>query len=238
MIRGGLVSITFRKLNSREIVDLMTRTNLVGIEWGGDVHVPHGEIALARDVAQMTRDAGLLVAAYGSYYRVGVSEADGLAFDARAGIGDGARRADGARVGGQSRVSRRGCKLPRRGHRGCAPDRRPRPRSRHHRFLRVSPKYAYRYECFGAPAAGGSGPSERAHLLAAARRHVAGRMPRRSGCRLGLPQQRTCVSVDRDIAHGHCGPATAGRRRRGVAAIPGANRRHRSRSLRLDRVRA
>ena len=81
MIRGGLVSITFRKLNSREIVDLMTRTNLVGIEWGGDVHVPHGEIALARDVAQMTRDAGLLVAAYGSYYRVGVSEADGLAFE-------------------------------------------------------------------------------------------------------------------------------------------------------------
>ena len=80
MIRGGLVSITFRKLNSREIVDLITRTNLVGIEWGGDVHVPHGEIALARDVAQMTRDAGLLVAAYGSYYRVGVSEADGLAF--------------------------------------------------------------------------------------------------------------------------------------------------------------
>jgi sugar phosphate isomerase/epimerase len=59
----------------------MTRTNLIGIEWGGDVHVPHGEIALARDVARMTRDAGLLVAAYGSYYRVGVSEADGLAFE-------------------------------------------------------------------------------------------------------------------------------------------------------------
>ena len=81
MIRGGLVSITFRKLNPREIVDLMTRTNLVGIEWGGDVHVPHGEIDVAREVAQMTRDAGLLVAAYGSYYRVGVSEADGLAFE-------------------------------------------------------------------------------------------------------------------------------------------------------------
>ncbi|MCU0501364.1 MAG: sugar phosphate isomerase/epimerase [Anaerolineae bacterium] len=81
MIRGGLVSITFRKLHSREVVDLMTRTNLIGIEWGGDVHVPHGEIALARDVARMTRDAGLLVAAYGSYYRVGVSEADGLAFE-------------------------------------------------------------------------------------------------------------------------------------------------------------
>jgi 3-dehydroshikimate dehydratase len=80
MIRGGLVSITFRKLSARAIIDLVTRANLTGIEWGGDVHVPHGEIDVARDVAQMTRDAGLLVAAYGSYYRVGVSEADGLAF--------------------------------------------------------------------------------------------------------------------------------------------------------------
>ena len=80
MIRGGLVSITFRKLSPRAIIDLVTRANLIGIEWGGDVHVPHGEIRVTRDVAQMTRDAGLLVASYGSYYRVGVSEADGLAF--------------------------------------------------------------------------------------------------------------------------------------------------------------
>ena len=81
MIRSGLVSITFRKLSARAIIDLVTRTGLTGIEWGGDVHVLHGETSVAREVAQMTRDAGLLVAAYGSYYRVGVSEADGLAFE-------------------------------------------------------------------------------------------------------------------------------------------------------------
>ena len=80
MIRSGLVSITFRKLSARAIIDLVTRTGLTGIEWGGDVHVLHGETSVAREVAQMTRDAGLLVAAYGSYYRVGVSEADGVAF--------------------------------------------------------------------------------------------------------------------------------------------------------------
>ena len=80
MIRGGLVSITFRKLFPRAIIDLVTRAGHTGIEWGGDVHVPHGEIVVAREVAQMTQDAGLLVAAYGSYYRVGVSEKDGLAF--------------------------------------------------------------------------------------------------------------------------------------------------------------
>jgi 3-dehydroshikimate dehydratase len=80
MIRGGLVSITFRKLTPRTIIDLVTHAGLAGIEWGGDIHVPHGENDVAREVAQMTRDVGLLVAAYGSYYRVGVSEADGLAF--------------------------------------------------------------------------------------------------------------------------------------------------------------
>ena len=80
MIRGGLVSITFRKLAPHAIIDLVTRADLAGIEWGGDIHAPHGEISVAREVAQMTRDAGLFVAAYGSYYRVGVSEADGLAF--------------------------------------------------------------------------------------------------------------------------------------------------------------
>ena len=111
MIRGGLVSITFRKLSARAIIELVTRADLTGIEWGGDVHVPHGEINTAREIAQMTQAAGLLVAAYGSYYRVGVSEADGLAFDACAGIGTHTRRADGARVGGQSRVGRRRSEL-------------------------------------------------------------------------------------------------------------------------------
>lgn len=80
MIQPGLVSITFRKLAPREIVDLVRRGGLTGIEWGGDVHVPHGQTAAAATVARMTADAGLRVAAYGSYYRVGVSEADGLAF--------------------------------------------------------------------------------------------------------------------------------------------------------------
>jgi 3-dehydroshikimate dehydratase len=81
MIRSGLVSVTFRKLTARMIIDQMTRADLAGIEWGGDIHVPHGETRAAREVAQMTQDAGLLVAAYGSYYRTGVSEAEGLAFE-------------------------------------------------------------------------------------------------------------------------------------------------------------
>jgi 3-dehydroshikimate dehydratase len=71
MIRTGLVSITFRQLAPREIVDLVARAGLEGLEWGGDVHVPHGEADLAGTVGKMTREAGLAVAAYGSYYRAG-----------------------------------------------------------------------------------------------------------------------------------------------------------------------
>lgn len=65
----GLVSVTFRALAPRAIVALVTRARLASIEWGGDVHVPPGELARAREVGQMTRDAGLTVSAYGSYYR-------------------------------------------------------------------------------------------------------------------------------------------------------------------------
>jgi sugar phosphate isomerase/epimerase len=71
MLKTGLVSVTFRKLSPREIVDLVRRAGLDGIEWGGDIHSPHGDLGRAREVRQMTLDAGLRVAAYGSYYRVG-----------------------------------------------------------------------------------------------------------------------------------------------------------------------
>jgi sugar phosphate isomerase/epimerase len=71
MLYTGLVSITFRKLSPKKIVDLTAEAGLDGIEWGGDVHVPHGDVNKARSVAGMTADAGLAVASYGSYYRAG-----------------------------------------------------------------------------------------------------------------------------------------------------------------------
>ncbi|MCU0793379.1 MAG: sugar phosphate isomerase/epimerase [Opitutaceae bacterium] len=80
MIHPGLVSITFRKLSPVEIVGLVRKAGLRGIEWGGDVHAPHGDIGRAREVRALTEDAGLKVAAYGSYYRAGWSEANGLSF--------------------------------------------------------------------------------------------------------------------------------------------------------------
>lgn len=80
MIKPGLVSITFRQLSPHEVIALAARAGLAGIEWGGDIHVPHGDTARARLVLKASREAGVDIAAYGSYYRIGHSEEEGLAF--------------------------------------------------------------------------------------------------------------------------------------------------------------
>lgn len=67
--RLGLVSISFRPLSPAQIIEKCVAAQLEGIEWGGDVHVPHGDIQTAREVARQTRDAGLEIPTYGSYYR-------------------------------------------------------------------------------------------------------------------------------------------------------------------------
>ena len=71
MLHSGLVSISFRSLSPEEIVALATQARLEGIEWGGDVHVPHGDVTRAAAVRRLSRAAGLRVSAYGSYYRAG-----------------------------------------------------------------------------------------------------------------------------------------------------------------------
>jgi 3-dehydroshikimate dehydratase len=73
-ITSGLCSVTFRNLDPADVIRLAANAGLACIEWGGDIHVPHGDIARANDVAKLTRESGLLVSSYGSYWR-----ADGTA---------------------------------------------------------------------------------------------------------------------------------------------------------------
>lgn len=73
-ILSGLLSITFRKLTPQQIVRLTSEAGLDAIEWGGDIHVPPGDLSAARAVREMTLDAGLQISSYGSYYKVGVSD--------------------------------------------------------------------------------------------------------------------------------------------------------------------
>ncbi len=70
-MKSGLVSVTFRKLSVLEIVRVASEAGLECIEWGGDIHVPHGDLAAAREAAKLTVDHGLSVSSYGSYLRLG-----------------------------------------------------------------------------------------------------------------------------------------------------------------------
>ena len=65
----GLLSVTFRSLPFERIIDLTVQAGLDGIEWGGDVHVPPGELKLAERIGQAARGAGLVNFSYGSYWR-------------------------------------------------------------------------------------------------------------------------------------------------------------------------
>lgn len=70
----GLVSVTYRKLTPAAIIDLAARAGLDCIEWGSDIHVPQSDPTNARRVGEMTREAGLTVSSYGSYYRPGMGQ--------------------------------------------------------------------------------------------------------------------------------------------------------------------
>ena len=79
MLKVGLCSVTFRQLSSEEVIHVTKQAGLQGIEWGGDIHVPPGDIDYASEVAKRTEQAGLEVTSYGSYYRMG-HENDGDSF--------------------------------------------------------------------------------------------------------------------------------------------------------------
>lgn len=70
MLKTGVCSVTFRGLSVSQVVELACKAGLDGIEWGGDTHVPAGNPSAAREARHLTREAGLNVASYGSYFRV------------------------------------------------------------------------------------------------------------------------------------------------------------------------
>jgi len=53
-------------------MELCVKAGLQGVEWGGDSHVPHGDLKQAALVARQCADHGLEIPSYGSYYRAGL----------------------------------------------------------------------------------------------------------------------------------------------------------------------
>ena len=74
MLKTGLTSVTFRNLGIEQIVSLAGAAGADSIEWGGDIHVPPGDLSAARRAAAASARAGLAVSSYGSYWCAGKSE--------------------------------------------------------------------------------------------------------------------------------------------------------------------
>lgn len=73
---SGLVSISFRQHSVEEIIEATVNAGLDAIEWGGDIHVPHGDVKRAEYVASLMQKAGLKTAEYGSYYKIGLDKVE------------------------------------------------------------------------------------------------------------------------------------------------------------------
>ncbi|MFA6845476.1 MAG: TIM barrel protein [Sphaerochaetaceae bacterium] len=71
MLIPGLVSVTFKTKSAEQIIALCKQEGLKAIEWGENVHVMPNDSLGAGKLGEMTRQAGLAIAAYGSYYRLG-----------------------------------------------------------------------------------------------------------------------------------------------------------------------
>lgn len=70
----GVVSATFRDRPADEVIRLAVQNGLKAVEWSENAHVMPDDPAGAAALRKATEDAGLAVAAYGSYYRLGEYE--------------------------------------------------------------------------------------------------------------------------------------------------------------------
>lgn len=68
-MKTGLTSVTFREKSVQEIIALAKEAQLEGVEWGGDVHCPAGEIDTAKEIKRLCDEANLEIFSYGSYYK-------------------------------------------------------------------------------------------------------------------------------------------------------------------------
>ena len=72
--KTGIVSISFRDRSPEQILTAASEAGLDAVEWGGDVHVPHGDLEAARLVRELSAAFDTEIAEYGSYYAIGKSD--------------------------------------------------------------------------------------------------------------------------------------------------------------------
>ena len=67
----GIVSVSFRKLAPKEILEGARASGLSYIEWGSDVHAPCGDLEKLHEIASLQKEYGIECSSYGTYFRLG-----------------------------------------------------------------------------------------------------------------------------------------------------------------------
>lgn len=78
MYQTGLVSVSFRSLSPREVIEAAANANLKWIEWGSDVHAPCNDISRLEEIAALQKEFGIACSSYGTYFRIGVNPVEEL----------------------------------------------------------------------------------------------------------------------------------------------------------------
>ncbi|ANY09364.1 sugar phosphate isomerase/epimerase family protein [Pseudonocardia sp. HH130630-07] len=86
-LRPGLCSVTLREHSRADVVELARRNGLAAIEWGADRHVRPDDPAAVADAVERCRDAGVAIASYGTYLRLGSGEDPGPVVSAARALG-------------------------------------------------------------------------------------------------------------------------------------------------------
>ena len=71
MFVPGIVSATFKTESVDYVINVAKEAGLKAVEWSENHHIKKGDFAFAKETAEKTADAGLEIAGYGSYYRLG-----------------------------------------------------------------------------------------------------------------------------------------------------------------------
>ncbi len=74
----GLVSVSFRSLEPKQIAELCRESELDYIEWGSDVHAPCSDTTRICEIVELQNVFGLKCSSYGTYFRIGVNDVSEL----------------------------------------------------------------------------------------------------------------------------------------------------------------
>ncbi len=71
MYQTGLVSVSFRKLSPKEVIEAAASAGLKWIEWGSDVHAPYDNTERLTEITELQKEYGVSCFSYGTYFRIG-----------------------------------------------------------------------------------------------------------------------------------------------------------------------